>query len=360
MADIVFALWTYPTLDKSKLQKTIDERFAAMEKQVEKVASTVTNLGTDIQAANAFHAIFAAPEYFFTAPGKTRAALTVKQKDLLYLRLAALSKKYPKILMIPGSVFFKEEVNTLTDLNKMKSHLIMSEITAKKTLAKRDYEDVLTGWTTGGGSHIPALKDIAEELDEGVTGERVRNVAYIFLGGDRQAMYDKHVDFTEAMGVSPDNLFFIPGTQDQCPVIGNFKFGLEICFDHASAVLSRRKPSKLDFHVVLSAYTDNEEGNMAMANGGFFLHSSSSVKATGAYIRKSDGGVAKLISAPKSPKEGDLLLYRVDIDKRPLVTVVETPKLATPKPEQVVVKGVKLPIGAIKLPMPPTTKTTGQ
>jgi len=358
MKDIVISLWTYQTLDKSSMLKTIDERLAAMEKQIERCAKTVTSLGADIELGNEFHAIFAAPEYYFTAPAQTRTALTTVQKDLLYLKLAALSKKYPKILMIPGTIFFKEEIDTEVARTKMKSHLLMSEITAKSTLAKPDYEDVLSGWTTGGGLHVPALKDIGTELGREVpTGERVRNVAYILLGGERQAMYDKHVDFTEAVGVSPDNLFFIPGTQDQCPVIGNFKFGVEICFDHASAVLSRRSVSKLDFHVVLSAWTSSATTNMAMAKGGFFLHASSNSQATGVFVHNVHGKIVELVPSP-AKKDNTLLQYRVEIDNRPLVTVVEAPKVTVPKPEQVTVKGVKLPVGAIKLPMPPG-KTTG-
>jgi predicted amidohydrolase len=357
--DIVISLWTYPTLDKASMLKTIDERLAALEKAVEACAKTVTTLGADIELANEFHAIFAAPEYYFTAPAATRTALTATQKDLLYIKLAALSKKYPKILMLPGSIFFKEEIDTEVARTKMKSHLLMSEITAKSTLAKPDYEDVLSGWTTSSGVRVPALKDIATELGrDAPTGERVRNVAYVLLGGERQAMYDKHVDFTESIGASPDNLFFIPGTQDQCPVIGNFKFGVEICFDHASAVLSRRNVSKLDFHIVLSAWTSNSETNMAMAKGGFFLHASSNPQATAAYTHNVHGKIVELVPSPTTKKENTLLQYRVEIDKRPLVTVAEAPKLTVPKADSVTVKGVKLPPGAIKLPMPPGKTTT--
>ena len=52
-------------------------------------------------------------------------------------------------------------------------------------------------------------------------------------------------------------MVFVPGTQDECPFIGEHKFGVEICADHAIGRLRRRSPTGLAFHIMASDYVDN-------------------------------------------------------------------------------------------------------
>lgn len=96
----------------------------------------------------------------------------------------------------------------------------------------------------------------------------------MLLGGRRIAKYDKQTDFGEAIGCSPEDLAFIPGSYKQCPEVGGYRFGMEICFDHANAMLARRNVQPLHFHLVVSDWVDSSVGNMAMSAGGYFVHAS--------------------------------------------------------------------------------------
>jgi hypothetical protein len=68
--------------------------------------------------------------------------------------------------------------------------------------------------------------------------------------------------------------------------------------------------------------------------------------------------IEELKPTPMKKEDDTLLQHRVDIDKHPRITIVEALMVVAPKPTQVTVKSVKLPPGAIKLPMPPGAKTS--
>jgi hypothetical protein len=92
---------------------------------------------------------------------------------------------------------------------------------------------------------------------------------------------------------------FVPGTQDECPEIGEgtrkFRFGVEICFDHGNGVLKHRAPGNLQFHIVVSDSVPTRPGNMAMRNGGYFLHASTDYNESVVY-RRDNGQPVNLTS----------------------------------------------------------------
>ena len=93
-------------------------------------------------------------------------------------------------------------------------------------------------------------------------------------------------------------LLFIPGTQQQCPVIGNnarkYRIGVEICLDHALGMLKNRRVPNLHFHFVISDYTATKDHHMAMARGGYFFHASSKYEHSNIKWRDDQGGVIDL------------------------------------------------------------------
>jgi hypothetical protein len=148
------------------------------------------------------------------------------------------------------------------------------------------------------------------------TSVRARNRAYLLLNGEKMGMYDKHSDFFET-GKGPDKFFFIPGTNEQCPMIGGFKFGMEICADHRLGVLQNRHVSALDFQIVLSDFIEPHYSNVCVQTGGYYIHASSSAAST-EVVGKTGTGLVRELSMPaaKNWRAGQLRAVGVPIDRR--------------------------------------------
>src|SRR5262245_43797350 len=115
MANLLIACWTYDTSDATHYQKNIEARFKALSDNLTLCANEVTARGAGVEQGNAFHAIFAAPEYLFTKVADDRQPLPSVQKELLYQKLLALSQTHKKILIVPGTIYFAEDVVTETE-----------------------------------------------------------------------------------------------------------------------------------------------------------------------------------------------------------------------------------------------------
>jgi hypothetical protein len=313
MPELIIACWSYPTTSSVSCKRTVEARLVDLMLNVEACSKEVASLGTDAESGDAFNAIFLAPEYLFSAVASSRRPLSTKHKELLYQKLLAISGAYKKILLVPGTIFFKEDVVEEEDRRRALANLVMAELAAKRMLSQRDYSDVVTGWTIQ-NQDVPALKEVAKSLvAEGSTTSRARNVAYLLLDGQRQAMYDKQVDFIETRGASPDKLAFIPGTHDQCPEIGRFKVGTEICFDHQNGILSKRKLPDIAFHLLVSASVEAGRDRMAMAKGGYFAHASSDPAGTCVYARSATGTISRVHRYKGRHKHAGLSFWKVPI-----------------------------------------------
>jgi predicted amidohydrolase len=310
--------------------REIDANIATIRSAMKDIDAWVTGQGDTIEKGNAFHAIFVAPEYYFVAkhPSK-RLPLTKAQKDDIEARLLQISRDYPKVVMVPGSIFY-EEALTEQKVVQAKSNALAAEFAARlranpaargsqvrpsalhpnrvpqsndlnivdtmnlpgETAREQEMRALELGDQTDGyWGRKKGLINVITGLKAGDT--RARNRAYIMLNGERVGMYDKHSDFFET-GKAPDNCVFIPGTNEQCPEIGGFRFGVEICADHRLGVIRNRGVADLDFHVVLSDFIDPHAGNVCVRTGGCYIHASSNLGASSAYV-KTDTGYQKLI-----------------------------------------------------------------
>lgn len=269
------------------------------------------------QTRSAVKVILAAPEYQYTAETDFRCPMTEAKKVLVEEQLRQKSEANPSILLIAGtSHYYKSEirpagaallkVNPDTGVRDVPKGDVSRRERAKLKLeiAKSDAHVVGLGFLVDQGDvrravdgsgkvihNVPALNKLGEELDKPASKLRfVRNVAYLFHAGRRMGKYDKQTDFSEAMNNSPDVLMFIPGTEKQCPEIANRRYGVEICYDHCNGVLARRNPGELQFHVVLSDWTNTRPGHMAMSGGGYYLHASTNGAESAVYRRPPEGG----------------------------------------------------------------------
>jgi hypothetical protein len=348
MSKIPVALWSYDSHGHYGIPESGITN--ALQMRLKNLNATLPGLAdrrmTDLQA------IFVAPEYLYVAargssPGALygrRFPMTSAEKDVVERALLGLSREFPKILIIPGTVFYQEEV-VGEARHRMRDNLLANEMELKKAYVKilrpaeslsmvqiakvdirndlatgrvnvatlspakrgqlRDFLDNMESWEQR-GIRVPGLLELAKAFRKRDEFDplskplcRARNCAYLFLGGQRVGTYDKHSDFQETSGAKPDKLAFVPGTADQAPEVDGLRFAVEICFDHGNGVLKGRGLGDLDFHVVVSDSVKNSEGNMAMKRGGYFLHASSDPSQTAVKFRESNGSLKSIELHPK-------------------------------------------------------------
>jgi predicted amidohydrolase len=272
-----------------------------------------------ISKTNHFQAIFAAPEYYFSQPTKGDFRVPLNEDDQVDTewRILHLSRAYPKTLIMPGTVYYKKRSIPLclrSKLNREKAMVVQTIDKRSKDrrqkafiqlsdAMERDFKDDDTlpyvGYSASTkvpigptGLPLPSMFTKWEALFD-KKPELVRNTTYLYLNGTRHGKYDKQTDYHESLN-APDQMVFVPGTRDECPIIGGYKFGVEICADHGIGRLSRRSPAGLAFHIVASDYVKNAMGNMAMGKEGYFLHASTDKDQTGVFYKDENGHIAPI------------------------------------------------------------------
>jgi hypothetical protein len=266
----------------------------------------------ELQLDNPFRGIFVAPEYYFTKPNPSgvREFLDLTSKRTLDLNLQGLSRQFPKILLVPGTIHYEVE---MTDSDKVSTGYQLLQAAKNRILrenALANPKTVLTDTMSlpqygPAFTKIPTMNELADNLlDPDTKPRKIHNVTCLLLNGTVWGTYDKHTDFFEAKSISPDQSMFVPGTQDECPVIGDavrkYRFGVEICFDHGNGVLMSRKPANLHFHIVVSDSVPNQTGHMAMKSGGYFLHASTDYRET-VVRRRGENGQLENSMPPAQP-----------------------------------------------------------
>ncbi len=338
MADILVALWTIP--HNQNWKRSWKVRALDMRSSLERLDHLRLAHAGSLQSGAYFQAIFLAPEYYFTdrSPQGKRLPLSDSDRRSLEDTLLGYSSEFGKILIVPGSAFYVKPMERGAD---PRAQLKFNPATGKRDLPKDPAPDhrrqhvlqqvesainavrgttlapVATKWTamevdpTGkphltywDPSHtwqihalIPPLELVRDRVEK-AQPRIARNATYALLGGRRFAKYDKHGDFFEADG-KPDDMVFVPGTKDQCPVIGGYRFGFEICYDHACGSLKKRGVADIAFHLVVSDMVETKTGNMAMMKGGYFLHASTAYGQTCVHRRDEQGNLRNLTGDKK-------------------------------------------------------------
>ena len=288
--------------------------------------------------------ILVTPEYYFgNASGGTwqgssdegewvERSLPQEEKNLIVKKLEQLSKSYPRILAVPGTIawkkpFARSPAEQFHKPRKKARHGEQRKRGRRKTKSRRqkarraleDYPTEFEGLTPPKlnphviralnrgiqegniehGEHEVAFKivpwaaernfpsqavatvtpveDKLEELDE--ARFLMRNTAYVLLGGKVRFKYNKRGDFHEAIGAN--DTVFIPGMKIGTQRIGGIDFGFEICLDHSSGYLkqdleriqeSGSTPKLPQIHIVTSAGVDTERDHQQVRPGGYFVH----------------------------------------------------------------------------------------
>ncbi|MGD0858751.1 MAG: hypothetical protein ABR912_05490 [Terracidiphilus sp.] len=292
----------------------------------------------ELQLDNPFMGIFIAPEYYFTKPSQlgVREFLDLTSKLTLDANLKGLSREFPKILLVPGTIHYEVE---MTANDKVQTGYQLLQAAKNRILRENKLANPKEVLDVGMDHYdhdpanypltwrdVPSMNRLADNLlAKNTKPRKIHNTTCLLLNGTVWGTYDKHTDFYEAQSISPDQSMFVPGTQDECPVIGDgvrkFRFGVEICFDHGNGVLKRRAPANLQFHIVVSDSVQNSEANMAMKSGGYFLHASTDHGKT-VIRRRGEGGqleapMAATLPMTWGPDFLDLFLIKLPLSLSP-------------------------------------------
>lgn len=308
--NILIALWSFRSDRHYGSQASAIT--PGLELMLEATASKLQQSKSTIETQNPFQAIFVAPEYLFVGQRSTqrRAAMRASSKDRLVASLQSISKAFPNILIIAGTAFWREDLDTTEkqdryNANTLGAYLKTTNFGRAKNLSPHDTY-VLNGYTDPKSQKaIPGLGDLVGKTPK----YRAYNTMYAFLGGELAFKYNKACDFFETDGASPAKITYIPGVSGGVREVGNFTFGLEICFDHANNTL---KGKKADFHIVVSDYTDtNPDQNV----GTYLLHASTHPDQTGVW--QSASAVKMPTATNMVPDDYTLDYWLCPIDARP-------------------------------------------
>ncbi len=185
--------------------------------------------------------VFAAPEYYFlkgTHRGDTGGAVWEPydndEKNEIYTGIKAISSNYKKVLIFPGTVFWRKRRAQPTGRNNA-----------------RIYDGL--------------------------------NMAPVLYGG--KVLLDYQKKFDDGACASTTDVIFQAGAGEQTFKFEGLQVGLEVCGDFEDSNLATSAPRPLDLEMYISAtnphgFTDLMIGRIPVRDGGYFVHCDATGDAT--------------------------------------------------------------------------------
>jgi predicted amidohydrolase len=340
------------------------------QKQVDRLADAVAHASYMIRGmqgespATSYQCVFLAPEYFFSNQRHADARFFSHDvKRVILGKLAALAKKHPDILIIPGTILWtKDAYDTspprwvrarptakggpqrrrgehadpkaaeafMEKFNQdaarlQKDAARLQKVDDRRQAAQNNFGTMIDGtppeakYGTGHGSgwgHSGQPDASAEDLLKNRDAKIAQNVAYVCLG-DTMLKYHKVGNYQEVRG-EQELLLFAPGSIVGRFAVGGVQYGLEICMDHAMGVLEKATDFG-DVHVrlVVSGHV-----NVNSVNAPLLLHSST--HAPSQHVKTAPAlaghpGVTLAQGLAHNPvKVGSLTVAALDLDEAKL------------------------------------------
>ncbi len=232
MPNVFAAVYHPPTLDDLATSDAT-KRMTRMKVAIQQAHGALSTYASFMGATNPFY-IFVAPEYYFVknsagaGNNEVWTLHTADEKRTIFEELRALSGRYKRFLLAPGTVSWCQP--------------------RKVAQGARTHD----GW----------------------------NTAAIFYEGKLKHEYDKIMD-DGVFARTTANVLFQKGQKSQLFTVESLRFGIEICGDFNEGNLrSEARPESLDFEIMLSATNRHsfDEASIAkvpIRNGGYFIHSDS-------------------------------------------------------------------------------------
>lgn len=237
-------------------------------------------------------AVFVAPEFWFsnawTADDKFYSH---DIKRWIVASLARMAKKYPNVLLIPGTVLWVKSKKDAAQVEKIASRYKTVEAHHEKAfgaLKGKNYGQQFDfdwlkkaqtnepGWShsitqpvSGNLPKAPSPVDYLQASDEILIGQ---NTAYV-CKGDVILKYHKIGNSAETGGYAK-NIVFAPGSIAGQFLVGTVRYGLEICMDHWLGILAESGAAKVDVQIVTSSTTATRKFHFNSKPEAIFVHAS--------------------------------------------------------------------------------------
>ncbi len=231
-----------------------EHRKKSAEDQIQHLAARITEVCEQLNVihTNAEQWIIAMPEYIVAE--ENNRFLTKEQLTTFKIAMCSITKKFPKLLLIAGTIASIRDLNA--DEMKTKEAMIRKAYDKNRWIMQEE-ENLVRSEEMKHGKisdphnlnrnylyHRNALSIFKDHNPREDTIKVIRNTCYIFNGGTCIARHDKVAPYDETRTVSfgqvtslGKNMIFQPSNEKGNSNYINSTFGLEICYEHVHAVL---------------------------------------------------------------------------------------------------------------------------
>ncbi|MEO7966326.1 MAG: hypothetical protein ABIT38_20685, partial [Gemmatimonadaceae bacterium] len=107
-SNVFVALWSNNNVASRSWTTTITARVHRLDRRLELAQQWINSRAAQLNTNLPYQGIFLAPEYLFTKQSATNERNPMSESRRLRLEQSflGLSRKYPKILIVPGTVFY--------------------------------------------------------------------------------------------------------------------------------------------------------------------------------------------------------------------------------------------------------------
>ncbi len=270
--DVYVAIWHLDTrADPGPQEPSWSDKLRDLGSKVGEADQLFRQLATGRKDADPIY-LFTAPEYYFAMGGDWIRGYSADEASDIRLGLMRLSLQYPHILLVPGTIAWKELMD--------RSQRAAMAAAIAETQARADATK---------GTYVGELASARRNIElkgKNTFGSKTKtrwfghNVAYVFYGGVQIGEIHKSSNAGEFSGDNLDpkqNVVMIPGLRSGvlrvCRLKGAdgvnpLKVGVEICADHGR--LSTFGETDCDIHILVSA--TQVPGSPYARPGGLFIH----------------------------------------------------------------------------------------
>jgi hypothetical protein len=270
-----------------------DERCRILEERLSAASSILS--GYEAPAGAKVVSVFAAPEYLFAASDTTHF-VDVATKDRVIEKLKQMTRRFPNILLFPGTIAWKKRMKEDGRFGKDRSKAAYRRL------------DIMTQKHPTGSGNYQQHRDRLDQAEMRTTWF-AQNTAYVMKDGKIVLKYHKMADGGEVFREDREDgmVVWVPGERKGKVQVEGLDFGLEICAERGAGMLEKWEISNLDVHVLISASHPANPGNTGTRNGGYLLHADAH-HPPAAY--RKNGGASTVVRARHSfPSLGGTVNY---------------------------------------------------
>jgi hypothetical protein len=245
--------------------------------------------------------VFVAPEFYFS--DSAEHFYDENTKEQIRASLVGLSKKYPEMLIVPGSVaWFKtaerSELHAIRRAEGGKENTprnLAKHVQRYGAIKRPEYQSEYaedTGEVLADHRKYYA-QELARQLSDSPAHVRIaRNTVFVLYGGGVWHKYNKRHELVSERAyevpsyAKPKTTFFAPSVTDPTlPSIKGLKIGIEVCADHEHhSLLSSGGGRNYHLHIICSATVYPAREHSAVRDDGALIHADS--RTSGVYRHK--------------------------------------------------------------------------